>query len=636
MPLIDNINFLKSNFNNIYQKYKDFDESKSTENLQLVTANNEELSLLAEFDSNFISLHSRYNPTEEAQVILKEYLRDIVKYKHIVFYGVGLGYIVEQFVEFFPNKDFSIFEPIEIIFNEYISRKEIDYKNLKYICTGNDKTEISQFIEQVFQHTESGVFFIFLPSYKRIFNDRFKEFEYELDLYLKGRMSSLATDRSYQDLWIKNSIENFEYVLNTPDIFAENKKRFKGKVGILVAAGPSLDFELENLKYIKDNNMAFIFSISSATNALLKNNITPHAATSYDPQIGNLYGVFRNIIDEDMDTFPLIFGSSIYSQIIQEYKGPMAHMITNQDTISDFFLRDENGNKFEVVSDAPSIAVLTLELFYKLGCSKVILVGQNLSYYQGHNYGSNMDEDRNIEIDLNSSNIIKVKDVYGNLVPSNVGYISAKNQMESYIKLFRGIEVINTTKYGADIEGTRFMELSEVIKSYLKKDDIDTNFCKFEDTKIDIEFLKQQKDIMDKSFKSFNTIISNIESNLSKMTSLVRNNNFSQLDRMYLILNTAYNELDNNAFYKVFVLPMNRVYHKYLADKIRQTVIEKMTPYKKAEVIINEYKRFLFTCKKQVKENVLDLYEELSRMVEENTGELRGGYKIFEATFEIV
>ncbi len=39
--------------------------------------------------------------------------------------------------------------------------------------------------------------------------------------------------------------ENFKEVLNTPNVLLEKKDQFKGKPAILVAAGPSLNEEIE-------------------------------------------------------------------------------------------------------------------------------------------------------------------------------------------------------------------------------------------------------------------------------------------------------------------------------------------------------------------------------------------------------
>lgn len=626
MVSIENTNFLRDRFRSIYDKFRNHIQSGNS-GVELLQSVSGYPTVLV----NGICLHSRYDPVDEGDIILKEYRNVIKAYNHILFFGVGLGYIVDSFVNQYPNKEFSIYEPIDDIFDMYISNRSIVYKNLKNICIGSNKDNLNDFLNSVLQQTEQGVLLVYMPSYRRLFKQQYDDFNYEFNLAVKRRRSLLATNSSFQKDWIINSVENFEYTLNTPDIFMENPDRFKGKVGIIVSAGASLDFEIENLKYIKQNNMAFIFSVSSATNSLLKNGIKPHAAVSYDPGIGNMMGVFEKIIDEDMDDFPLIYGSSIYGEIVQNYKGPMIHMITEQDTISKYYLKNKDGRTYETVSDAPSIAVLALEMLYKLGCSKIILVGQNLSYYKGQYYGSDMDKERNLNIDLNSPSIVKVKDVYGNDVESSITFIAAKEQMEAYVQRLKNeIEVINTTKYGANIEGTEFMDLDKVIENDLKKDDIDTNFFEYEITDCDIEYLKNQNQKMNQSKKQYESIVRDIEKTLSKTVTLARNRNFNQLERSYNALNNLYEKLISNDFFNVFVYPINRVSWQYFSDQINM-LSPNTSALKRADTIINEYKRFIFVCKKSVREIIDDLYNDLQRQIEENIGELRGGYKIFEA-----
>lgn len=614
--LIDNTNFLRNKFRNIYDAFNDYRPKEYENKIEMINSVNECPTLMLKKDNDFICIHSRYNPIEEAELIIKEYEAVMQNYKHILFVGVGLGYIIEAFTKLYSNKEFSIYEPIEDTFNKYISLKKIENKNLTNLCVGQNKEEIAQFLNNVLQQTEKGLLFLYLPSYKRLFPKEYDFFSGELNLAVKRKRALLATNASFQKNWVSNSIYNFKTTLNTPDIFIENPDRFKGKTGIIVAAGPSLDFEIENLKYIKQNNMAFIFSVSSATNAMIKNNIEPHAVLSYDPGQGNMIGVFRKIIDENDDKFPLIFGTSIYSDIVKEYRGPMAHMITEQDTISQYYLQNTDGKKFEKVNDAPSIAVLALELLYKLGCSKIILVGQNLSYYKGQNYSSDMDKERNINIDLNSNSIIKLKDVYGNEVESSITYISAKEQMEAYIKIFnKKIEIINTTKYGAAIEGTTFKNLDEIIEEDLKKDDIDVNFYHQKNTDYDIEYLKSKQEAMNKNYKEYNSIIKDIESTLYKMTTVVRNNNFKQLEHSYSSLNILYNKLTENDFFTVFVYPVVRVSWQYFSDKIKD-ISPRTSQLKRADIIINEYRRFIFVCKKAIKETVEDLYKHLNETID--------------------
>ena len=121
-----------------------------------------------------------------------------------------------------------------------------------------------------------------------------------------------------------------------------------------------------------------------------------------------------------------------------------------------------------MVQDAPSIAVVTVQLLYALGFSPIILVGQNLAYKgkarhsEGIHYSSEVTEKE-------MENGIWVKDVHGDEVLTNEGFNGMRQQMELYINSFPNINVINTTKGGAHIEGTSFLDLKILLKRFKKQ-----------------------------------------------------------------------------------------------------------------------------------------------------------------------
>src|SRR5690606_9070724 len=128
---------------------------------------------------------------------------------------------------------------------------------------------------------------------------------------LQNRKSSIATDVSFQKRWTINSIKNFPIVLKTPNVLQDfDKNVFKDKPAIIVAAGPSLNEEFANLKYIKDNGLAYIFSVGSDINALIEHGIYPDAACTYDPKERNQH-VIKIIKDRNIKEIPLILGSSV-------------------------------------------------------------------------------------------------------------------------------------------------------------------------------------------------------------------------------------------------------------------------------------------------------------------------------------
>jgi len=72
-------------------------------------------------------------------------------------------------------------------------------------------------------------------------------------------------------------------VLSTPNILIEKKEQVRGKTAIIVAARTSLNEDIEDIRHIKGNGLAYIFSVGSSINTLIYHNIYPDASTTYNP-----------------------------------------------------------------------------------------------------------------------------------------------------------------------------------------------------------------------------------------------------------------------------------------------------------------------------------------------------------------
>ena len=163
-----------------------------------------------------------------------------------------------------------------------------------------------------------------------------------------------------------NSIRNFKYLLTTPNILRE-KDQFKGIPALIVAAGPSLLDEIENIREIKDKGLAYIFSAGSGLVPLLNNGIYPDAATSYDPNQFN--GVYKQVFEKKITSIPLIFGSTVGISL-QKYPGPMAHMLNSQDTVAPYYLRLKNGEASQKIYDSTTISVVLVQLLKHLDLTR--------------------------------------------------------------------------------------------------------------------------------------------------------------------------------------------------------------------------------------------------------------------------
>lgn len=615
MILIDNINILKSAYPSIWNRLKPLEDTMDNSLFQIEETRRGDKTICIEKDNRKLYLHSRYNPIREAEAIIEEY-EGIEPGITVIFYGTGLGYHIDLFLQKHPDINYYIYEPIPELLYIYLSNnslRRLPSLKLKDIILADNELDIKKFFNQLVDKTNDKFIHIVLNSHRNIFTKEYNEF---LELFketIKDKKTSIGTNLAFQERWILNSMKNFKEVLNTPNILLEKKGAFKDKPVILVAAGPSLNEEIENLKQIKEKGLAYIFSVGSAINTLIHNNIYPDAATTYDPTIRNQI-VFEKVKENRIVDIPMIFGSSVGYETLIDYPGEKYHMITSQDTISNYYLKNQDGKPISIMQDAPSIAVVTVQLLYELGFNPIILVGQNLAYKDKKRHSEGVHYSKDVT-DEEIEKGIWVKGVYGNEVLTNEGFNRMRQQMEYYIKALSNIEVINTTKGGAHIEGTSFRELTSVMDKYLKEKVVEDSWLEGNKTQYDKEYLKTRSEKMDRAYEKAFKLIDEYYDIINTIEKLIKNQNFNQAEKTYVKLDKALRKIERNDYFQTFILPMNRVHYKLLADSI-DSLNEEKNPMEKGRRIVESFRRFMDLCKEGI-DKIDDVYSEIKTDIEE-------------------
>lgn len=593
--LIDNIKILKNKYPNIYKMIANFD--KEMYETILIEKAKDGNSTVKYIDNNkSIYIHSKYYPKKESETIVEDFFDLEVEAEHIIVYGVGLGYHILALAEKYPKAKFSLIEPSFEILHAFlceINLKDIELENI-YI---DDANYVEKLVDNIVVNNKTDENKIFtLTSYKNIFENKYKMFLDDFMKLLKSKRSSISVNYNFQKRWVVNSLKNFSTTINTKNILLQDRSIYKNKAAVIVSAGPSLEDELENIRKIRDNNLAYIFSAGSSISTLIKNGIYPHATTSYDPGQFN-YNVFNEIYRNDIKDIPLIYGTSVGFETIDKYPGEKLHMITSQDMISQFLIQSSSKNKIEGIIDSPSIAIINLQLLYRLGFSKIILVGQNFAYRDKKRYSSGIEYENELVDDEIIKKSMKVKSVTGDFVYTNYAFNQMREQMEQYIAVCKGATVINTTQGGAHIDGAQFMSLNDVINNYLTDENCVNN--DWEHTKetdsYDLDYLDNNNKILVKSYYEIKDILKEISGLNDKIFSLAKNQNIKQLEFMYNKIDEIFSKLLNNLFYEIALKPMHRVEFELLGNEVNN--IKKITnPLIKAERMVNEIGKFVYRC----------------------------------------
>ncbi len=546
-------------------------------------------------------LHSKYDPIKEAEALLSGY-EDLENYEHVVFYGIGFGYHIQQLHKHYPDKEMTIYEPIEEIFHYFLHHcdlQDLPLKNIKNFYVKQKTDDQATFMRIPEQIKEQKTLLVIMPSYQRAFPAECVEFSKAMLQSVKDRREEISVNAKFQKLWVKNCLHNLVDTLTTPDLFSDvDKSCFAGKPALLVAAGPSLAEEIENIRKIKEAGLAYIFAAGSSISILLNHNILPDAVCTYDPGESNYLAV-EPIVERGITTIPMIYGTSVGHKTVEKYSGPKIHFFTSEDRIGYYLLNQSvNDENPDIVMDAPSIAVVTFQLLARLGCEPIILVGQNLAlkgdryYPEGIKYYDNMQREEEK---------IKVEDVEGNWVETTEGYISMRKVLEMWIGNYSHRKVINTTRGGAKIVGTEFNYLENIIKDYLIRSVVSENWYT-NNTKIYPDDMVKRIDLMDRDLENLPEQLAAIERVLAKMSSAIsRNKAGAELNRLLPKFDKAFNDIMKNNAHSIFLESMNRMEFQLLIKKIRQAELEP-NQVKRAELVADGAASYFAHCKQDWQE----------------------------------
>ncbi|MFJ7732315.1 motility associated factor glycosyltransferase family protein [Lysinibacillus sp. NPDC097231] len=443
-------------------------------NIELLPSKLDIPTLQVELGNKKVMLHSKYDPIQEAERFIESQHEKIEHAEHIIFYGVGLGYFLQAFIEKFPEKLVSVYEPFLQIAQLCVNQKnttQIQLEELEHFLVEDPQQPIEQSLQLLREIVYQKFVIITPPVYERLFPEKVKKFNEAFKNFLLLTGNDISTISEFSMRWTINAIKNFKETLNSQSIF-EKKKYFKGKPVILVSAGPSLTEELENLRAIKEQGLAYIFAVGSANKTLIKNVIIPDAVCTYDPQQHN-YKLFEEIYNRNIDNIPMIYATTVGYETLEFYTGPKFYFNTSQDHFTQELL---SKLQCPIIYDASSIAVIILQVLNVLQVSKVILVGQNFAFKQGKFYAEGIDRfdkekstlsDNKVQM-KDEKTVIEVIDVNGHKVKTNLHFLQMKSDMETAIQMLN-LHVINTTKDGARIEGAPFKNLSKLLKTELNK-----------------------------------------------------------------------------------------------------------------------------------------------------------------------
>lgn len=617
MNFIDNRKWLNENFRSVAELVKEWAEREPTGDVIVEPAKTGVLTLKVNDQGKMKYVHSKYDPLKEVDRILKQVSEDSLKLT--VFLGIGLGYHLNQFVKDYPSRKFIIIEPKEEVFVHYLQNSQLfnyPINNVKGILVG--PSDIEHVLNKLVYEYNAQIDLIALLFYEKLYQKEIDSMNQTKIDVLQSKKSSLTADLAFQYRWTLNSLKNFPSVLKTPNfLMNEQKEKFKGKAAILVAAGPSLNLEYENLRKIVKDDLAYVFAVGSAINALLEEEIIPHAFVSYDPTDKNNKNVFYKLHSMENVTIPLIYGTSIGYETLEGYSGPKYHFHTVQDHFSPYVIDED----VPTVNDAPTIAAVTLQVLLKLGFEKIVFVGQNLAFSGDYRHAKGIDyEGYQPKItEAEEKDLLYTLDVEGNEIKTDNSFNSMRQQIEMYIHSVRQanlpIDFINTTQGGAVIKGTSYERLEKLIATnYFETVDLSVLFPKA--NKYDLKKVEENLELLASKQRQLVKDIERAFDELKNIQQLQQLRKLNQLEHAFGQFDKVFSKIESNPYYHTLLKSALRVQFDQLAEAIGLVKYETHLD-KKATVILVSFNTYL----NQVYQANLVLYPEFEEMMKRVRGE---------------
>ncbi|MFQ5431294.1 MAG: motility associated factor glycosyltransferase family protein, partial [Nitrospinota bacterium] len=278
--------------------------------------------------------------------------------------------------------------------------------------------------------------------------------------------SNLKSISGLSQKWHSNIFLNLPHILKSRGIKPLFGK-MKGIPAVIVAAGPSLD---KNCRWLKRaEKSVVIICVDTALKTLKRFGVRPHFVVSLDAKPENYthmqgvdstgYTLIANPI-----TFPLILSEHTADILMTSYTEPLVK-----------WLERYTGGLGENVTGG-SVATSAFDFAHRLGCSPIILTGQDLAYsgQRTHSgggavqemmygtFGQPISRERMHSQTIGSNELQEAEGNMGQTVSTSKEMNTWKGWFEIRIEK-ESIDCVNATEGGLAIKGARRLCLQEAV-----------------------------------------------------------------------------------------------------------------------------------------------------------------------------
>lgn len=310
---------------------------------------------------------------------------------------------------------------------------------------------------------------LIVPNYDILFHQKAVNFIETCKKIAMRGMVLHNTKVTFSDVVVKNILYNMPYLCDGYKTTQLIDVIPRDIPGIVVAAGPSLNKNINDLKAAKGK--AFIIAVDTALKPLINAGIIPDMFVCIDGEKP------LNLIEkEEVKKIPFLTGLAAASDVLAYHTGKKFFYNEGYSVAERILLQTEM--PIGCVETGGSVATNAFSILHKIGLTRIILVGQDLAFTGNKSHADGTFADKMQEVD--TSNYVMVKGNYEDEVPTRLDMKQFRDWYDMYIagcqERIKGFRVINATEGGAYIKNTEVMTLKEAIEKECTKE-VDIEAC---------------------------------------------------------------------------------------------------------------------------------------------------------------
>jgi len=508
-------------------------------------------SSVIKYKDNFLA--SKYNPHREASRLYEEVKNKEANYLFI--FGLPNSAMAEVFSNPAPNQVFIVFEPSVYILKTLLSHCDLtSYFSKNRIYIFSDINALDNFLQNRMIPGETFDFAI-NSSYKKFFLTEIKNFVNIVKNVESIKSVQASTLISYGAEFARQNLLNV-FNINKAAPMGKLHNRFISTPAVIVSPGPSL---AKNIKYLKElKGKAIIICTAPALAVLEKWNIKPDFVNAIETQ-NYSYQIkkFENFLDE---TYLLLLSQCHEDFFNIKCKGIFSYFTAGEKAGTYLSAKNEIFNK-GIFASGGSVSTDAFFASYYLGCSPIVMIGQDLAISGVRNYAMfTLEEDAKVQLDGSNvvvgseirrqkilekkdsffkdgprKQIVETKGLFVKKIKSKTDYFTFKAWFENTARNILGRELINATEGGVFLEGFKHLPLSVVVSNinlncdnFVNMEIFDNVFSKFmpADNNEIIEFIMSEKIV----FKNIKTNSEKLYDGYKKALNLIEKGREKEAD----------------------------------------------------------------------------------------------------------